>query len=169
VPSAVVCVASTVSNPVAAIATKAIAAYQLGHMNAATASKGTASATGPPISAITRHTRPSPIQAESGGGDGRNRWPLPSWAATAVPAGPDLAIEDGADRSAPGPRANAHVGQPDAKKVRWSQPPESGIDAAGPDRVNARSIWSCTLLRLRRTVASASSAIAPAAERIIHA
>ncbi len=55
----------------------AIAAYQSGHTNAATASTGTASATGPPISAITTQTRPRPIQADSGGADGLNRWPAP--------------------------------------------------------------------------------------------
>src|SRR5579863_7483386 len=82
---AVGCVARAVISPVATIAPNAIAAYQSGHTNAATASTGTTSATGPPISAITTHTRPSPTQADSGGREGLNRRPV-------VPSAPSPAL-----------------------------------------------------------------------------
>jgi hypothetical protein len=166
VPVTVGCAASVVINPVATIAANAIAAYQSGHTNAATASTGTASATGPPISAITTHTKPSPIQAERGGRDGLNRWPPAPSAATATSFDTGLGA---VGCSVLALRANAKVGQFERNTVRPSHPPERGIDVAGADRVKARSIWSCTLLRLRRAVASASSARTPAAERIIQA
>jgi hypothetical protein len=109
------CAASVVINPVAIIAANAIAAYQSGHTNAATASTGTASATGPPISAITTHTKPSPIQADSGGRDGLNRWPAPT-AATATSC--ETGLGAGGGCSVLTPRANAKVGQPERNTVR---------------------------------------------------
>jgi hypothetical protein len=161
------CAVSAVIKPVETIAANAIAPYQSGHTNAATASTGTASATGPPISAITTHTSPSPIQADSGGADGLNRRPPAPSAATATSF--ETGLGAGAGRSVLTPPANAKAGQPERNPVRCSHPPGRGIDVAGAVRVKARSIWSCTLLRLRRAVASASSARAPAAERIIQA